>query len=191
MFSGPFAASSSRRLLPWLLLLALCVLGCLALSVRAHAAHAGLDLRETLAGILAYTRWPVEPNPLRLCVMGQSPDADNLLQQGLTFTAARPVVVRRPLPDTTVTAQCDAVYVAVLDAGSWHSLLSDLAGRPVLTVCERSELCTAGGMVRLHIDPPEHQVRFEVNLDAVARSTVRIHPLVLKLGRRSAPREQR
>ncbi len=46
-------------------------------------------------------------------------------------------------------------------------------------------------MVRLHIDPPEHQVRFEVNLDAVARSTVRIHPLVLKLGRRSAPREQR
>lgn len=191
MLSGPFAASSSRRLPPWPLFLALCVLGCLALPGRVQAAHAGLDLRETLAGILAYTRWPVEPDPLRLCVMGQSPHADNLLQHGLTLTAARPVVVRRPLPDTAVTGQCDAVYVATLDASSWQTLLSDLAGRPVLTVCERSELCTAGGMVRLHIDPPEHQVRFEVNLDAVARSTVRIHPLVLKLGRRSAPREQR
>ena len=189
MFSGPSAAISLRRLPPWPLLLALCVAGCLASPARAQATQqAGLDLRETLAGILAYTRWPVEPDPLRLCVIGDSPHADKLLQQGMAPTVPLAVMVRRPQPDTAVAAQCDAVYVAVLDASNWRSLLPELAGRPVLTVCERSEPCTAGGMVRLQLDPAEHQVRFEVNLDAVARSTVRIHPLVLKLGRRNAPR---
>lgn len=189
MLSGPFAAISSRRLLPWPLLLALCVLGSQASPARAQAAHAGLDLRETLVGILAYTRWPVEPNPLRLCVMGHSVHADNLLLQGLVLTGPRPVTVHRPQPELAIAPQCDAVYIATLDAHSWRSLLSDLAGRSVLTVCERTEPCTAGGMVRLHMDPAALHVRFEVNLDAVARSTVRIHPLVLKLGRRSASKE--
>ncbi len=191
MLSGPFAAISSRRLLPWLLSLALCVVGGLTSPARAQPAQAGLDLRDTLAGILAYTRWPVEPDPLRLCVMGQSPHADNLLQRGLATAGPRPVTVRRPQPDIAIAPQCDAVYIATLDADSWRALLADLTGRSVLTLCERSELCTAGGMVRLQVDSSEHQVRFEVNLDAVARSTVRIHPLVLKLGRRSASGEPR
>lgn len=189
MLSGPFAAISSRRLLPWLLFLALSALGCLALPARAQAGQAGLELRETLAGILAYTRWPVEPAPLRLCVLGYSAHADNLLQRGLTLAPPRSVIVQRPPPEVDLATQCDAVYVAMLDADSWRRMQSELTGRPVLTLCERSELCTAGGMVRLHMDASEHRVRFEVNLDAVARSTVRIHPQVLKLGRRSASKE--
>ena len=64
-------------------------------------------------------------------------------------------------------------------------LLPPLTGRAVLTVCERSPSCTAGGMVRLDIGPNGGPVRFEVNLDAVARSVVRIHPQVLRLGRRA------
>lgn len=190
MSFGPYAAISSRRLSPLHLLLALCVVGCLALPARALAAHAGLDLRETLAGILAYTRWPLQPDPLRLCVLGDSPHADKLLRHGVALAAPPSVLVRRPQPDAAISAQCDAVYVAGLDADRWRDLSFELAGRPVLTVCERSAACTAGGMVRLQLGPSEHQVRFEINLDAVARGTVRIHPQVLKLGRPSAPKER-
>ncbi|KQP21695.1 hypothetical protein ASF43_25650 [Pseudorhodoferax sp. Leaf267] len=167
-----------------LLLSGLCC--CLALPARAQPAALGLDLRETLAGIITYTRWPTEPDPVRLCLMGSSPQADTLEQQGLPRNGHAPVSVRRPLPEAPLASQCDALYVGTLEPSGWLALLPAVAGQPVLTVCERSDACTAGGMVRLDSDAAAGRVRFEVNLDAVARSTVRIHPLVLKLGRRAA-----
>lgn len=186
MFFGHLAALLLRRCPLWPILLVLCGLWSLPSPARAHDPQAGLDLRETLAGIIGYTRWPTEPDPLRLCVVGESPRAGALVREGLPRTGAPAVTVRKVAPDAGVAAQCDALYVGALDAAAWQALLPGLVGRAVLTVCERSEACTAGGMVRLDIDATARTVRFEVNLDAVARSTVRIHPLVLKLGRRSA-----
>lgn len=159
-------------------------LGALALPLGAQPPSAGLDVRETLSGILAYTRWPKESDPLRLCVTGSSPHAEQLLQNGLSRPGKPLTVVQRVQPDAKIADVCDALYVGELEADAWRELLPGLAGRAVLTICERSEACASGGMVRLDIDEKSQHVRFEVNLDAVARSTVRIHPQVLRLGRR-------
>lgn len=156
----------------------------LAVPGRSRGAEAGLDVRETLIGILAYTRWPVEPKPLRLCVLGQSQQTAWLLHEGLTRPGYPPVQASRLDPDADLASRCDALYVGQLAAEAWRELLPRLTGRAVLTVCERSDPCTAGGMIRLDIDAKGDQVRFEVNLDAVARSIVRIHPQLLRLGRR-------
>jgi hypothetical protein len=156
----------------------------LSAPVRVWAAEAGLDVRETLMGIIAYTRWPVEPQPLRLCVLGQGPQTAWLLQEGLERPGYPTVQTRRPEPDAHIASHCDALYVGELPEQAWRELLPPLTGRAVLTVCERSPSCTAGGMVRLDIGAKGAPVRFEVNLDAVARSVVRIHPQVLRLGRR-------
>ncbi|HVR48843.1 MAG TPA: YfiR family protein [Pseudorhodoferax sp.] len=161
---------------------------CLALPAGSQG-DTGLDLRETLAGVLAYTRWPVTPQRLRLCVAGHSPHAERLLQQGLSWPGLPPLDLRRVEPGQAIAEQCDALYVGLLDAPQWLQLTSGLTGQPVLTLCERSTPCTAGGMVRLDIDADSQRVRFEINMDAVARGTVRIHPQVLRLGRRGQAQE--
>jgi hypothetical protein len=184
MFSGIPAAIFPRSLLLWRILLVCIGLSGMSAPARVRAGDAALDVRETLMGIIAYTRWPVEPQPLRLCVLGQGPQTVWLLQEALERPGHPPVQTRRPDPDTQIASHCDVLYVGDLPAEAWRELLPPLTGRAVLTVCERSPACTAGGMVRLDIGAKAGPVRFEVNLDAVARSVVRIHPQVLRLGRR-------
>lgn len=180
MPSGPFAAPRARRLWLWGIAQALALLAGLAWG---QAPTGGLDLRETLAGVLAYTRWPQPPEPLRLCLVGASSHAERIVREGLPY-AGHTLMLRQIGIEDDVAAQCDALYLGNVSLPDWQRLQPSLAGKPVLTLCERSEACTAGGMVRLESDADGRQVRFEVNLDAVARSTVRIHPQVLRLGRR-------
>ncbi|WP_326541341.1 YfiR family protein [Pseudorhodoferax sp.] len=163
----------------------------LAAPAWAQATGEGLDLRETLAGVLAYTRWPVPPDPLRLCFAGTSPHAERLQQQGFSWSGSPPVLLRKLEPGVPVATQCDALYLGALGAAQWQQLTDELDGQPVLTLCERSTPCLASGMVRMDIDAAGRQVRFEINLDAVARGTVRIHPQVLRLGHRGIPQERK
>jgi hypothetical protein len=51
----------------------------------------------------------------------------------------------------------------------------------VLTISEHNPSCTVGSMFCLNVDG--ERVTFEINLDAVARSGVRVHPNVLGLAR--------
>jgi hypothetical protein len=184
MFSGQHAASFSRR--HGLAGLTLGLLLAVGPATDAAGQHAGLGLRETVARVLAYARWPVAPDPLRICFMGTSPHAERLQQQGIVWPGG-PVLLLRPEPTRPVAEQCDALYVGALDTAQWQQLAQELAGQPVLTLCERSTSCLATGMVRLDIDPAGPAVRFEINLDALARGKVRIHPQVLRLGQERRP----
>ncbi len=142
-----------------------------------------LGMPDTLVGILSYARWPDESAPLRLCVVGRSVHAERFLQEGLEGLVQRPIVAQRLTVEYQAVAQCDALYLGVLDEASWRRMQVQLIGQPVLTVCERSAACAAGGMVSLDISD-SNNVQFEVNLDAVARGSVRLNPKVLRLGRR-------
>lgn len=143
----------------------------------------GLTLAETLAGVLAYTRWPSEPDPVRLCHVGASPQAQQALQDGLPLSGMQ-MVPHALAPEEPVPEHCDALYVGVMEPARWQELAAEIARKPVLTLCEQSPACAAGGMVRLDLTSAAPRVRFEINLDAVARSAVRIHPQVLRLGQR-------
>ena len=145
-----------------------------------------LNVAETVRGILSYARWPDESRPLRLCVTGKSVHGDALLAQGLPPMNQRTVVTLRVPVDADVAAQCDALYVGELQETSWRNLFSHIAGRPVVTMCERSPICMIGGMFCLDVDANSAGVPFEVNLASVARSGVRVNPQVLRLGRRAA-----
>jgi len=174
-------------------LFAVCALCSLVLCGRAHSADAtpgatggGLNPRDTLLGILGYARWPVEPDPLRLCVAGRSAAADRLLHEGLERPSYRPIVVRK-MPDADIASHCDALYVGALDEAAWRRIFTAIVDRAVLTVCERSPGCAASGMISLNLEDSA-RVQFEVNLDLVARSAVRINPQVLRLGTRPPTR---
>ncbi len=149
------------------------------------AAHRAQAVTQVVLGILSYARWPVEPAQLRLCIVGPTQYTDDLIK-GTTQATGRPVVVQRLLashPD--IVNACDAVYIGKLSADERSQLFTSLIGHPVLSISEGGDQCTVGSLFCLRVS--DEQVSFEVNLDSVARSGVRIHPSVLQLSRRRAP----
>ncbi|TFY88707.1 YfiR family protein [Pseudomonas kairouanensis] len=149
------------------------------------ADHRAQAVTQVVLGILSYARWPVEPAQLRLCIVGPTQYTDDLIK-GTTQATGRPVVVRRLLADhPDIVDACDAVYIGKLTADERSQLFASLIGHPVLSISEGGDQCTVGSLFCLRVG--DEQVSFEVNLDSVARSGVRIHPSVLQLSRRRAP----
>ena len=146
------------------------------------AEHRAQSVTQVVLGILSYARWPVEPAQLRLCIVGPTEYTDDLVK-GTTQATGRPVIVRRLLADNpAIVNECDAVYIGKLTADERSRLFSSLIGHPVLSISEGGDQCTVGSLFCLRVG--DEQVSFEVNLDSVARSGVRIHPSVLQLSRR-------
>lgn len=139
---------------------------------------------QVVLGILSYARWPVEPAQLRLCLIGPTEYADDLVK-GTTQATGRPVQVRRLLAnDPRISNECDAVYLGKLGQDERSQLFNAVNGHPVLSISEADDPCSVGSLFCLRVS--DRQVAFDVNLDSVARSGVRIHPSVLQLSRRRA-----
>ncbi|MBR8129814.1 YfiR family protein [Burkholderia ambifaria] len=138
-------------------------------------------VRQVVLGIVSFTRWPSTPVRLHLCVTGRPNYAAGLtdtLQAGSTVLD----VQRVRFDDPALGLACDVVYLGSLGDDERARVRAALAGRPVLTIAEHDESCTAGAMFCLAVDG--ERVTFDINLDAVARSGVRVHPNVLNLARR-------
>ncbi|WP_085674938.1 MULTISPECIES: YfiR family protein [unclassified Pseudomonas] len=151
-------------------------------ATAAQAQQRARAVTQVVLGILSYARWPAEPVPLRLCLVGPTEYADDLIK-GSVQNSGQPLQVRRLLADDRQVAQaCDAVYIGKLDDGQRDRLFQAISGRPVLSISEADDPCTVGSLFCLRVS--DQQVAFEVNLDSVARSGVRIHPSVLQLSRR-------
>ena len=186
------AVSPTERSLSWrrmLLVAFLCVFAPHAFAQAPDpaglAAQRAQAVTQVVLGILSYARWPVEPAQLRLCIVGPTQYTDDLIK-GTTQATGRPGVVQRLLashPD--IVNACDAVYIGKLSANERSQLFTSLIGHPVLSISEGGDQCTVGSLFCLRVS--DEQVSFEVNLDSVARSGVRIHPSVLQLSRRRAP----
>lgn len=140
------------------------------------------NVSKTVLGILGHTRWPTAAQTVRLCVVGPTEYADELLKGGELLGERRVEVRRMRLDDAQLLSQCDSVYAGLLSDEAWRQLRGRLQSQPLLSISERQELCRIGCMFCL--DVREDGVSFETNLDSVARSGVRVNPRVLKLARR-------
>ncbi|WP_175915964.1 MULTISPECIES: YfiR family protein [unclassified Burkholderia] len=139
-------------------------------------------VRQVVLGIVSFTRWPTTPVRLHLCVTGRPDYAGDLtdtMQAGSTVLDVQRVRV----DDPALGVACDVVYLGALGSDERKRVRTALVGRPVLTIAEHDPSCTAGSMFCLAVEG-EH-VTFDINLDAVARSGVRVHPNVLNLARRT------
>lgn len=166
-------------------LLAAC-LAWTAVSARADAAAEDhvQGVARTVIGILGYTHWPAEIGGLRLCVVGAAEYAAGLMHSSGQAVGSRQLDVRRVELDQVKNADCDGIYAGEMDEQQWRSLMRQQDGRPLLTISERGALCRIGAMfcLRRQGEGPG----FEVNLDSVARSGLRISPKVLQLARTKA-----
>jgi len=138
-------------------------------------------VRQVVLGIISFTRWPSQPARVHLCVAGRPDYAPGLVdtqQAGST-----PVDVQRVrFDDSALGTACEVVYLGRLSDDERQRVSAAVAGRPVLTIAEHDPSCTTGSMFCLNVDG--ERVTFDINLDAVARSGVRVHPNVLNLARR-------
>lgn len=152
---------------------------------RADPAMSPLDaaVRQVVLGIVSFTRWPTTPVTLHLCVTGR-PDYAHGLIDTLQAGSTQLDVERVRFDDASLGMACDVVYLGILSGDERTRVSAAVAGHPVLTISEHDPACTAGSMFCLNVDG--ERVTFDVNLDAVARSGVRVHPNVLNLARRPA-----
>ncbi|ANN79329.1 YfiR family protein [Bordetella flabilis] len=153
-----------------------------ALSAETGAQSRADAVGQVVMGILSYARWPQQPDVIRLCVVGD-PAYANALLDGTASPVGLPVRIGVALPDSSRLAEdCDAVYLGGLNEARRQKVLQHIVGRPVLSIVEDDAECAVGAMFCLDVGP--ERVRFQVNLDSVTRSGVRINPNVLQLSRR-------
>lgn len=153
-----------------------------AAPAASKAALAGVA--PVVAGILGYTRWPAEGGALRLCTLGRSAGIDELLGPVDLGTPQRRVVVQAISGPAQARSGCDAIYVTA-DAALAREAVRQVAGQPVLLLGEGADFCSDGGMFCL--EPGTGTARFGANLDAIARSGLRVNPLVLRIARGAKP----
>lgn len=127
--------------------------------------------------ITEYTTWPSRPNPVTLCVVGPANHADRL--DGLRLADGR-LIERRTVALTGFTpAACDTLYIGRLAQPEMRALTAQARGRGVLTIAEGDPDCRSQAMFCLLYTPTA--VTFRMNIDAIARSGLKVDPRVLRI----------
>lgn len=136
---------------------------------------------DMVTGILSYSRWDSAPNQIRLCITGTAPMTARLTAR--TLSGGRALTVIRMAPSAVTEGNCHAVYIGQMAPPDRARLINRLGGSAILSLTDADPLCEYGAMFCLR--STAQGVGFELNIDAVARSRVRVDPRVLALGRRS------
>jgi hypothetical protein len=154
-------------------------------TTRAHPETARA-VAETTISILSFSRWPDNRPVVRLCVVGVTRYVDGLLTAHSAWPRRGHRVSVRQRAPIDVATDCDALYLGVLPEQEARAVYRRIDGEARLTISERREACRDEGMFCLEVR--DRKVAFAVNLHALARSGVRVHPAVLQLGQHAAVR---
>ncbi|SDA71140.1 MULTISPECIES: YfiR family protein [unclassified Janthinobacterium] len=175
--------------LPALLFAAL--LACSLLAPRAAWAQGAAtpdakrsaDVAQVLFGIISYVRWPVNRPEVRVCKVGAT-RLDAAIVDTPASSAGQRIRVKIQSALGPVS-ECDVVYMGHLPDSEREQLLAQVIGKPILSVSEPGTACPVGTMFCLRL--LDAQIGFDVNLDAIARSGLRVHPNALQIARRKGP----
>ncbi|WP_447728750.1 YfiR family protein [Sphingomonas koreensis] len=131
---------------------------------------------RTVGGMISYTRWP-EPRPVvRLCVSGSTAYTKGFSRLGQS--TGRQIVTQIVVPGGA-TRGCDVLYFGTIADADRQRMLRSIRDQPVLSIAETDPTCRGGTIFCLHVLPD--RVGFQLSIDAVSRSAVRIDPRVLRI----------
>ncbi|MGK5045565.1 YfiR family protein [Janthinobacterium sp. GB4P2] len=141
------------------------------------------EVAQVLFGIISYVRWPVARPEVRVCMLGAPRYGAAIVDTPASSLGQR---IRVKIPAAAAAAgECDVIYLGSLPDGEREHLLAQIIGKPILSVAEPGTSCIVGTMFCLRLS--EAQIGFDVNLDAIARSGLRVHPNALQIARRKGP----
>jgi hypothetical protein len=116
---------------------------------------------------------------LILCVFDDEPRRQEF-QSTIDGKAIGARVLRvRPISRSQEVQGCNILFLSRDEARRQTAILRSLRGMPVLTVGETDNFLSSGGMIRFHLD--EDKIRFDINLDGVESSHLKISSRVLLL----------
>jgi len=150
----------------------------LPIGTGADARAAGTA--RMVGAMLEYTRWPTPRPVLRLCLAGTARYAGRLADISLS-NGAQLQLSSLTGAGATRSEGCDALYIGQIDAAPMQGLVTGTRGQPVLTIAEDDPDCGSGAIFCLLYAP--QTLSFQLNIDAVSRSAVRIDPRVLRLSK--------
>lgn len=172
----------ANRLRHALLALAAVALWGAAGPARATMAGAANDpyaapIGRIVQSITEYTTWPTRPNPVTLCVIGPASHAEGL--DGLRLADGRLIERRTVALAGFAPGACEVLYIGRLTMPDTRMITAQARGRGVLTIAEADPDCRSQAMFCL-LYPPQ-AVTFRMNIDAIARSGLKVDPRVLRI----------
>lgn len=127
---------------------------------------------------MRFTEWPDEVgNTLTLCVRGPDPFGTTLDTLQGKAVGTRTLMVQRRGGD--LLKGCQAVFVAAAAASTLAQVLTELRGRPVLTMADSPGAARQG--VNLNMAVAQSRVTFEANLQTARAAQLKLSSQLLRL----------
>lgn len=127
--------------------------------------------------IAEFTSWQGDDRRIRLCILGPTDHADEIVEAPLSG-GRRLVPVRYANPAASI-ADCEAIYIGRMSLEDQRRIAGQAMGRDVLTIAENDPACRSHAMFCLLFQA--NSLSFRLDTDAVSRSGVRVDPRVLRL----------
>lgn len=117
--------------------------------------------------------------PVKVCVMRGDLMLD-ALRQSLSgkLVGSHPIEVIQAEENL---APCHVLYLGAHVTDRYSALMASVSGKAVLLVDEGTAFTWPDGMIRLFLE--QSRVRFELNLEAVERSGLKVDPRLIRLAR--------
>ncbi|HEY0623089.1 YfiR family protein [Sphingomonas sp.] len=131
---------------------------------------------RTVGGMISYTRWPQPRAVVRLCVSGATAYTKGFGRIGQN--AGRQIFTQTVAPGGA-TEGCDVLYFGTMADADRQRMLRSIRDQPVLSIAEADPSCRGGTIFCMRVLPD--RVGFQLSIDAVSRSAVRIDPRVLRI----------
>jgi len=131
-----------------------------------------------------FVEWPAltfktDKDPLRICVLGQNPFGNALVEGvGGKTVVGRPLVVS-DISDVSQGSDCQILFIGSSERKHLRAIFADLRMTGVLTVGETEGFATQGGIVNFKLE--DGRVRLEINIEAASQAKLRISSKVLNL----------
>ena len=167
---------------------------CLACLLLGLATFSGLAQTGTqreyeikaavLFNVLKYVEWPgnsasTNPVPLQIGLLGQLPYPHALTVLDGKTIQGRKLVVK---PISAAEAQsCQVVYVGASEKSKCPEIISELKGKPILTVSEVDGFAQRGGMVNLIAEG--NRVAMEINRESATQAGLSISSQLLRVAK--------
>jgi|SRR5581483_2779301 len=152
--------------------------------MRAQSAQEYALKAAVIYNITKFVEWPQDAfngrlDPLHVCVLGENPFGDALVQafsgkvhDGRSFTV-------RNLRDMNSAGGCQVLFVSASEQKRFRSILEEASSHSTLTIGDSDGFTAAGGIVNLKLE--EQKIRLQINLAAAERGRIRISSRLLSL----------
>jgi hypothetical protein len=174
-----------RRAWPWVLVIV--AVFCVSQG-RGNAAIPEYQVKAAFIYKFAtYIRWPATTvpdatTPFVIGIIGKDPFGPALRDLVRGERVQGRVILIMRLSRLEEALRCDVLFISSSERGNLRQIFAALGGAPVLTVGDMDQFAELGGMINL-ITTEDHQIRFDINKNAIDRAGLKASSQLLHLAR--------